>query len=151
MVDYDAWDEKPLPRIDAESEEFWARAADGELVIQRCADCGERQFYPRWLCRHCWSEAVEFESHEGTGSIYSYTINHLPGQSGYGDETPYPVVLVELDLPEENPSGRPVRMTSHVIDCDAEELEIDMPVEVAFRRVSDDPEVALPVFELRSR
>lgn len=146
VVDYDEWGEKPVPRIDSESEEYWRRAAEGELAIQRCEECGERQFYPRWLCRNCWSEAVEFETHGGSGTVYSYSVNHIPGQSGYGEETPYAVALVELDLPEENPSGRPVRMTTHV-DGDREDLEIGMPVEVAFRRISDDPEIALPVFE----
>lgn len=149
VVDYDEWGDKPVPRVGPDSEPFWEHAAEGELAIQRCEDCGERQFYPRWLCRNCWSEAVEFETHEGTGTVYSYSVNHIPGQSGYAEETPYPVVLVELDLPEENPSGRPVRMTTHVVDCSADELEIGMPVEAAFRRISDDPEIALPVFEPR--
>lgn len=148
MVDYDNWDEKPVPVIDSESEPYWEAACDGELVLQQCADCGEFQFYPRSVCRHCWSDDLSFEPAAGTGTVYSYTECHRPGQPGYADETPYAVVLVELDLPGENPSGRAVRLTTHVVDCPADELEVGLDVEVAFERITDEPPVCLPVFRL---
>lgn len=147
MVDYANWGEKPLPVVDPESRPYWEAAREGELVVQRCADCGERQLYPRRLCRHCWSRELTFDPVSGTGTVYSYTRCHVPGQPGYDEETPYAVALVELDLPAENPSGRPVRLTTHVIDLPDEELAVGLPVEVTFERIGDDPEVCLPVFE----
>lgn len=146
-MNYDDWGEKPLPEVDPESEAYWEAAAGGRLVVQRCGDCGERQFYPRTLCRHCWSRDLDFEEADGAGTVYSYTRCHVAGQPGYDVETPYTVALVELDLPE-NPSGRAVRMTTHVLAPD-EDLAVGLPVEAAFERVSDDPEVVLPVFEPR--
>lgn len=146
MIDYGDWTEKPTPEIDPESEEYWAAANDGELVVQHCADCSERQLYPRRLCRNCWSRDLAFEAVEGTGTLYSFSRNHVRGQPGYDEETPYVVALVELDLPAENPSGRPVRMTSHVVDCEYEDLSVDQPLEVDFRRISENPKVHLPVF-----
>lgn len=148
MIEYDDWGEKPVPKIDAESEEYWNAANDGELVVQRCDSCSERQLYPRAVCRHCWSRDLSFERIEGTGTVYSFAENHVSGQPGY-DETPYAVALVELDLPSENPSSRPVRLTSHVVDCELEDLEIGLPVIVTFRRIADEPMVQLPVFTPR--
>ena len=145
MPDYGDWGEKPVPEPDPDSEPFWNAAADDRLVVQHCGDCGERQLYPRNLCRHCRSRDLAFEDHSGDGSVYTYTVCHVGGQPGYDDETPYGVALVELDLPEPNPSGRAVRLTTHV-DCPAEDLEVGLPVAVDFERISDDPEIHLPVF-----
>lgn len=149
MVDYDDWGDKPVPQVDPESEAYWEAAGEGELVLQRCRSCGERQFYPRAVCRHCWSRDLAFEPVAGTGTVHSFTRCHVPGQPGYDEETPYLVALVELDLPAENPSGRAVRMTTHVVGCPPEEVTVDMPVEVTFRAVGEDPAVHLPVFEPR--
>lgn len=146
MVDYDDWGEKPLPVLDPESEPYWEAAREGELVVQSCGDCGERQFYPRVVCRNCWSRELSFEPVEGTGTVHSYTRCHTGGQPGYGEETPYTVALVELDLPAANPSGRAVRLTTHV---DSDDVEVGLPVAVGFEQVSDDPEVHLPVFRPR--
>lgn len=147
-MNYENWGDRPVPQIDPESEEYWEAARQGSLAVQRCTDCGERQLYPRELCRHCWSRDLTMEDSGGTGTLYSYTRCHVPGRPSYGDETPYVVALVELDLPAENPSGRAVRITSHV-DVPDEALELEMPLEVTFRRISDDPEIDLPVFEPR--
>lgn len=149
MVAYDSWEDKPLPLIDAESEEYWERAASDELVIQSCEACGESQFYPRSVCRHCWSDNVSLETHDGQGTIYSFTVNHLPGESGYADDVPYVVVLVELLSGDSNPSGRPVRMTSHMVNSSVDDIEMGMPVQVAFREINLDPRIKLPVFEPR--
>lgn len=145
MIDYSDWGEKPVPQVDVDSREFWEVAAEGRLVVQRCGECGECQHYPRRLCRHCWSRDLAMEELPGSGTVYSYTECHVGGQPGYEEETPYLVALVELDLPAENPSGRPVRLTSHVL---GEDVDIGMAVDVAFRAVSVDPEIHLPVFEV---
>jgi uncharacterized OB-fold protein len=148
MPDYANWREKPVPEIDPDSEPYWAAAAEGRLVVQRCGDCGERQLYPRSLCRHCGSRDLAFEDHSGDGTVYTYTVCHVSGQPGYDEETPYAVALVELDLPDPNPSGRAVRLTTHV-DCPAEDLAVGLPVAVDFARISDDPEIHLPIFRPR--
>lgn len=146
MIDYGDWGEKPVPAVDPESDPFWRAAAEGRLVVQRCGECGERQFYPRRLCRRCWSRDLAFEEVAGTGTVYSFTECHVAGQPGYDEEVPYVVALVELDLPAANPSGHPVRLTTHVVECAREDVAVDQPVAVDFQQVSADPEVHLPVF-----
>lgn len=146
MVAYDDWSEKPVPMIDSESAPYWEAAHDGELVVQRCRGCGERQFYPRRVCRHCGSRDLTLEAVTGTGTVYSFTRVHVAGQPGYDDDTPYVVALVELDLPAENPSGRPIRLTTHITGTPDTDVAIGQPVTVSFEPISDDPAVSLPVF-----
>ena len=61
---------------------------------------------------------------------------HPPTLPAFKDDVPYPVVLVEL---EEGP-----RMVSNMLDCAIDDLEIGMPLEVAFDAVTDD--LTLPKF-----
>lgn len=148
MPDYADWGEKPVPDVDPDSEPYWDAAADGRLVVQHCGDCGERQLYPRIVCRHCGSRDLDIADHSGEGTLYSWTVCHVSGQPGYDAETPYVVALVELDLPEPNPSGRAVRLTTHV-DCPDEDLAVGLPVAVDFAQVSEDPDIHLPIFRPR--
>jgi uncharacterized OB-fold protein len=146
VIDYEDWGEKPVPAIDPESEAYWAAAAEGQLVVQHCEECGERQLYPRRLCRHCWSRDLEFEAAPGTGTLYTYTECHVAGQPGYEAETPYVVAMVELDLPAANPSGRPIRLTTHLVECDVDGVGVGDPVAVDVRQIGGDSERHLPVF-----
>ena len=41
---------RPLPTITGESLPYWEACRRGELLIQRCDQCREYQFYPRGIC-----------------------------------------------------------------------------------------------------
>ena len=58
----------------------------------------------------------------------------------FADEVPYNISIVELD--------EGVRMMSNIVGCPNADLQIGMPLEVTFERVSD--EVALPKFRPRA-
>lgn len=146
MIDYEQWGEKPLPVVDPDSEAYWQAAANGELVVQHCEECNEHQFYPRLLCRNCWSTDLTLDRISGDGTVYSYTVCHIPGQQGYENDTPYNFALVEPDLPSENPSGSPVRFPTHLVDVANEDIKVGLRVEVTFEQVSTDPDIHLPVF-----
>jgi len=49
-----------------------------------------------------------------------------------------PIVLAWVDLPEG------IRMQTNIIDCDPDKVEIGQPVEVVFKKVTD--EITLPYF-----
>ena len=66
--------DKPLPVVDPESAPYWAALKERHLIVKRCRDCGRHHFYPRALCPHCHSDALEWSDSRGTGSIYSYTV-----------------------------------------------------------------------------
>jgi uncharacterized OB-fold protein len=91
---------------DALSRPFWEAAARHELFLQRCADCGRFQFYPRPFCLACQSDTVAWVSAAGTGTVYSQTTVHL--QIAPEFDPPYIVAVVELD--------EGVRLTTNIID-----------------------------------
>ena len=50
---------KPVPEPTPETRPFWDGCARGELLLQRCRDCGKPYFYPRPVCPACGSTDVE--------------------------------------------------------------------------------------------
>ena len=64
---------RALPQPDHASRHYWEQAAAGQLVVQRCVECGQYQFYPRALCASCAGE-TEWVGASGRGTLYTYTI-----------------------------------------------------------------------------
>ena len=126
---------RPIPRPDAETAPFWAGTAEGKLLIQRCPDCGTSRFYPRLVCPNCMSDRIEWTEASGRGRVYSFTVVHRPPPA-FKQEAPYVIAIIELE--------EGVRMMSRLRIDPPESARIDMPVTVAFDRISDD--IVLPGF-----
>lgn len=84
------------PLVDDDGAPFWQYAAEGELRVQACADCGELRFPPRPCCPHCQSFASEWREVGGHGRIWSYVLPHPPLLPDYAAVAPYNVIVVEL-------------------------------------------------------
>ncbi|MFG1668894.1 Zn-ribbon domain-containing OB-fold protein [Streptomyces sp. Y7] len=84
------------PVTDPDGAPFWQYAAQGELRVQSCADCGEPRFPPRPCCPHCQSFATEWRLMSGHGRIWSYVVPHPPLLPDYAEQAPYNVIVVEL-------------------------------------------------------
>ncbi len=84
------------PVTDPDGAPFWEYAAQGELRVQSCADCGEPRFPPRPCCPHCQSFANEWRLMSGHGRIWSYVVPHPPLLPDYAAQAPYNVIVVEL-------------------------------------------------------
>ncbi|WP_210582593.1 Zn-ribbon domain-containing OB-fold protein [Streptomyces sp. GESEQ-4] len=84
------------PVTDTDGAPFWRYAAQGELRIQACADCGELRFPPRPCCPHCQSFTSEWRQVSGHGRIWSYVVPHPPLLPDYAAQAPYNVIVVEL-------------------------------------------------------
>ena len=94
------------------------------------ADLSRRACRRRWRPRRCRA---------GRRSR-RYSINHQPWMPG--PELPYVVAIVEI---VEQPS---VRLTTNLVNCAHEEIEIGMPVRVTFEHHADpDGDVYIPLFE----
>ncbi|WP_145011506.1 Zn-ribbon domain-containing OB-fold protein [Mycobacterium marseillense] len=113
----------PAPDIQPETAAFWAATLDGTLLLQRCSDCGQALYYPRYLCADCHSTNLINFAATGRGVIYSYTIT-TRGILEYANAGSYVLAMVELD---EGP-----KMITNIIDCDPEGLSIGQRVEVVF-------------------
>lgn len=128
---------RPYPVPDGDTAPFWAAALEGKLCIQRCRECGRHVFYPRAVCPHCTAAGLEWVDASGRGSIHSYTVVHRAPEE-FRDDVPYVVALVDLD--------EGVRMMTRITGCEPGQVEIGLPVEVDFQRLTD--EIALPCFRL---
>ena len=136
MSDVPAWNEKPLPRPDPDSREYWRACREHRLLIQECAVCGHLQFYPRVICTACRGRELGWKEAMGTGSVYSYTVVRRPPSDAFAKDVPYVLALIDLD--------EGVRLMTNVIGCNPEEVVIGMRVGVSFQDVS--PDLALPMF-----
>jgi uncharacterized OB-fold protein len=71
-----------------------AAALDGgQFLIQRCRPCGKYIYFPREVCPHCGSDALDLVSPRGTGTVYAVTTVRRKTEEG-GD---YNVSLIDLD------------------------------------------------------
>lgn len=135
--------QKPLPTILEESKEYWGGCKRHELLLQKCRLCGQYQFPHRTICSHCdtLTSDLEVVKASGKGTVYSFSTVFRPLSAGFAPDVPYTIVLVDL---AEGP-----RMMSSMVDCEPENVKIDMGVEVVFDDVTE--EVTLPKFRpLRS-
>ncbi len=126
---------RPLPPVTDETEFFWTSGADGTLRLQECTHCSALIHPPQPVCRYCRSHDTGVRAVSGRATLSSFTINHrfsLPGL-----EAPYVVAQVAI---AEDPR---VRLTTNIVECDPERLEIGQLMEVVFDHVGN---VWLPLF-----
>ena len=131
---------KPLPQISPEMAPFFDAARRHELVVQRCAGCGTLRFPARTICSTCLSREASWVPMSGRGTVFSFVIMHQAIHPGFAAETPYAVVVVQLD--------EGARLLSNLVDCPTADVKIGMPVEVVFEDLT--LEVTLPKFRPRA-
>jgi uncharacterized OB-fold protein len=117
------------PFLSPRSREFWRGGADGVLRICRCGDCGRYRHPPRPVCSACRGGAMRFEEVSGRGAVWSWTVNRYAWAPDM--PPPYIVALVEL---AEQPG---LRLMTNLVECEPEEIRVDMPVQVCFARTGD--------------
>ena len=135
-------DARPLPQPDEDSAPYWQGCRDGELRMQRCKPCGHLRFPPRPMCPRCQSLASGWVPVSGRGTLYSWVRCHPPLLPAFQQRAPLVVVLVELE------EGEDLRLVGNWLGPAEEEIEIGLPVEVVFERVSE--EISLPQWQRRA-
>ena len=128
---------KPLPTIVGETKPFWDSCRRGQLVIQRCVDCGQYQWYPRGICADCWTDTIEWVQASGRGTVWTYTVTQQNRTTGFAEMVPYVLALVELE--------EGVRMFTNIVDCNPRDVHIGMAVEVTFQTAT--PQITIPYFK----
>ncbi|MBZ5752686.1 Zn-ribbon domain-containing OB-fold protein [Metabacillus rhizolycopersici] len=127
---------KNFPQPTVETARFWEGCRVHELIIQKCSDCHNFQFYPRLMCTNCTSRKVEWMKASGRGKVMSFTIVHRAISKAYLSQVPYVIAIIEL---EEGPT-----MMSNIVQCEPKAVEIGMEVEVVFENWSDT--ITMPQF-----
>lgn len=125
-----------LPRVTPESEHFWTGGRQGELRFLRCATCGYWIHPPSPVCPIDLGKDLKVEAVSGKGVVHAFTVNHHPWIPGF--DPPYVVAVVEL------PEQDGLRLTTNVVNCEPDDVEVGMAVRVVFDERDD---VWLPLFE----
>lgn len=125
------------PVVSLDTAFFWAGLREGELRIQRCA-CGLSRHPPGPMCPDCGAAELGYVVASGEGEVYSYVVHHHPPMPG--KRLPFVVALVEL--------AEGVRVLAELVDVDAADVRVGLPVRVDFQRIDDD--LTLPVWRVRS-
>ncbi len=99
------------------------------LEAKKCVGCGKVHFPPRLICDACQGREFEDTSLPKEGKVLTWTVIHV-APPNFHLEAPYVIAIVEL-------TGQ-VRLTCQVVDCDPDELAMDAPVELVFRRIQED-------------
>ncbi len=96
------------------------------LEANKCKNCGKISFPPRLVCPYCGARNFEPTKLSDTGKIVTFTtIRVAPGR--YAAYVPYSIAIIELN------DG--VKITTQVVDCKPEDLEIGKAVRIIFRKM----------------
>ncbi len=119
---------QPIPRPDPTptpfTQRFWDNAVERRLVFQRCRGCARAVFPPRGHCPHCWHPGLDWETSSGRAVLASRTVIHRPGHSGFNDDVPYTVALVDLE--------EGFRMLSNLVGPGHENTPVGAPLKVTW-------------------
>jgi uncharacterized OB-fold protein len=131
---------RPVPVPDELSAPYWEAAARHELVLPRCAACGQLDLPPEVVCRRCGSAEPRWEyvPSAGTGSVRSWTVVRQTFLPGF--DTPFVLVDVELD------DQADLRVIGRLVGSDGNGLRVGDRVETVFEDVGD--ERAVPAYRL---
>ncbi len=129
---------KFLPDPTPETAPYWDGAKAHELRIQFCTDCQKHFFYPRIFCPTCLSDAVEWRTVSGKGTLLTYVLAARPAP-GFENELPYAIAIVKL---EEGP-----HLMTNIVNTELTpaNLPAGMAVEVVFEDINE--KITLPKFQ----
>ncbi len=125
---------RPRPSLTHDNAFFFEGASRGELLIQRCTNCGVLRHPPRPACASCGSFEWDTVTSRGRGTVFSYVVVHHPQIPGF--DYPLPIAVVELE--------EGTRLVGDVIGVDPADVRIGMPVVVEM--VAVDDELTIPMF-----
>ena len=123
-----------LPAAEGPAAFFWTSGADRVLRLLRCSCCRYFIHPPAPYCPRCGAREATPEAARGTGTVYSFTVNHQPWD---GDTEHYVIAVVELD---DQPG---LRLVTNIVGVADSDVRVDMPVEVIFEQRGD---IYLPLF-----
>jgi uncharacterized OB-fold protein len=126
---------KPVPTPSDLSAPYWDGAARGELMCQRCRNCGIHFLHAREWCPACGSTDVPWVLTNGTGEVLTYTVvSHAP-YDAFEQDVPYVIAIVRL--------VEGAQLMCNIVDIDPASIDVGLPVSVTFERRNG---ITLPQF-----
>ncbi len=123
--------------IEELNKQYWRHCAEERLCFQKCKDCDTWRHIPRPMCATCGSVDWDWVASSGRGKIFSWTVTHAPLHPAFASDVPYAVLIVEMD--------EGVKMVSGLRNLSLDKIELGLPVEVIFERVTEN--IAMPYFQ----
>ncbi|MGZ4857709.1 MAG: Zn-ribbon domain-containing OB-fold protein [Methanobacteriaceae archaeon] len=100
------------------------------LIGSKCFQCGEVFFPVRVICPKCRRKGkLNDMKFSGNGKIHSYSIINTPTDE-FKVIAPYAVAIIELE--------EGAKITSQIVDCNNEDIEIGHEVELVFRKIKEE-------------
>jgi len=127
---------RPLPETRNAGATFWAKAAEGVLVVPKCKACTRTFWHPRPRCPHCGSDSVDWIRGSGQGTVHTFTVVRQSADPFFKSRVPYAVAMIDLD--------EGVRIMTNIVDAPLGTLRIGMRVEVLFEEAGEG--IAIPFF-----
>lgn len=121
--------------VTAVTAPHWKFASGGRFSVPTCGRCGTNYWPITHACYHCGSLDWSWQPVGATGRVFTYTWCDEPT---HPTDTLENLAVIQLD---ETAGPEPVRVSGWVEGVDKETLVCDLPVEVAFRPVTDDVSV----------
>ncbi len=115
----------PLPTPSEVSRPYWEACARGELIFQRCSDCGTSVHTPAVICSNCWSQALGWEISTRRGAIYSWTVVWRPPTPGF--VIPYAPAVIDM--------AEGWQLLVNLIGVEHDAVAVDQAVEIEFHPV----------------
>lgn len=102
------------------------------LIGSKCTHCGEVYFPKRVICPECRRKGkLEDIKLSGNGKIHTYSIIHTPAEE-FKVLSPYIVAIIKLE--------EGAKITSQIVDCGENDVEIGDEVEMVFRKIKAEGE-----------
>jgi len=97
----------------------------------KCQACGAIQYPPQRVCTKCQSKdhVEDYKLSDKRGHVFTYAIDQL----SWGKERPVLIGVVDFE------GGG--RVLCEICDCNPDEISIGMPVEMCFRKCSQNADI----------
>lgn len=126
--------EKPIPLKNEDNHPYWDAADKHELKLQKCSTCSSYIHPPGPACPACGSPETEWEllGSDITATVYSYVVSYRPFLPGFQHDLPTIITVASLDKAPE------VMVMANILNCDAENVEIGMPLKMTWEDITED-------------
>lgn len=126
--------QKPVPLKTQDNHPYWDAADDHQLALQKCDDCQTYAHPPGPSCANCGSEKMSWENFGADiqATIYSFVVSYRPFLPGFQDDLP---TIIAQGLLKDVPG---VKIMCNVLECDAKDVYIGMPVKMKWDDIVDD-------------
>jgi uncharacterized OB-fold protein len=84
------------PTAYLDPQDYWRYAAESELRLPKCGECGEWAWYPRHRCGRCHSVVTAWVPVDPVGTLFTWTRIHYPYLPELKSFLPITIGLIQL-------------------------------------------------------